>query len=127
MTRFEWRAEQLGANQPGSLVEQRRDSSHDVGAACGVPVEQAGIERTLTHTSVVIAWAPEDRPTDAQIGAVLDEFEKTAWASPADASLAHPAASFRLAGPRIPSRSRAWTVCPEPAVRPTISVIQSRP
>ncbi len=33
-----------------------------------------------THTSVVIAWAPEDRPTDAQIGAVLDEFEKTAWA-----------------------------------------------
>ena len=32
------------------------------------------------HTSVVIAWAPEDRPTDAQIGAVLDEFEKTAWA-----------------------------------------------
>ena len=33
-----------------------------------------------THTSVVIAWAPEDQPTDEQIGAVLDEFEKTAWA-----------------------------------------------
>ena len=33
-----------------------------------------------SYTSVVIAWAPEDRPTDAQIGAVLDEFEKTAWA-----------------------------------------------
>ena len=32
------------------------------------------------YTSLVIAWAPEDRPTDAQIGAVLDEFEKTAWA-----------------------------------------------
>ena len=32
------------------------------------------------YTSAVIAWAPEDRPTDAQIGAVLDEFEKTAWA-----------------------------------------------
>ena len=28
----------------------------------------------------VIAWAPEDRPTDAQIEAVLDKFEKTAWA-----------------------------------------------
>ena len=28
----------------------------------------------------MIAWAPEDRPTDEQIGAVLDEFEKTAWA-----------------------------------------------
>ena len=32
------------------------------------------------YRSAVIAWAPEDRPTDEQIGAVLDEFEKTAWA-----------------------------------------------
>ena len=32
------------------------------------------------YTSGVIAWAPEDRPTDAQIEAVLDKFEKTAWA-----------------------------------------------
>ena len=32
------------------------------------------------YTSAVIAWAPEDRPTDQQIEAVLDEFEKTAWA-----------------------------------------------
>ncbi|MYA45529.1 MAG: relaxase/mobilization nuclease domain-containing protein [Acidobacteria bacterium] len=32
------------------------------------------------YTSLVIAWAPEDQPTDTQIGAVLDEFEKTAWA-----------------------------------------------
>ena len=32
------------------------------------------------YTSVVIAWAPKDRPTDAQMEAVLDEFEKTAWA-----------------------------------------------
>ncbi|MYI40354.1 MAG: relaxase/mobilization nuclease domain-containing protein [Acidobacteria bacterium] len=29
--------------------------------------------------SGLITWAPEDRPTDEQIGAVLDEFEKTAW------------------------------------------------
>ena len=28
----------------------------------------------------VIAWAPEDRPTERQIEAVLAEFEKTAWA-----------------------------------------------
>ena len=32
------------------------------------------------YRSVVIAWAPDDRPTDEQIEAVLDEFEKTAWA-----------------------------------------------
>ena len=32
------------------------------------------------YTSAVIAWAPEDRPTGEQIAAVLDEFEKTAWA-----------------------------------------------
>ena len=32
------------------------------------------------YTSVVIAWAPEDRPTGTQVNAVLDEFEKTAWA-----------------------------------------------
>ena len=32
------------------------------------------------YTSGVIAWASEDRPTDAQIEAVLDTFEQTAWA-----------------------------------------------
>ena len=32
------------------------------------------------YTSAVIAWAPEDRPTGGQIEAVVDEFEKTAWA-----------------------------------------------
>ena len=32
------------------------------------------------YTSGVIAWAPEDRPTSAQIDTVLDKFERTAWA-----------------------------------------------
>ena len=32
------------------------------------------------YTSGVIAWAPDDQPTDEQIEAVVDEFEKTAWA-----------------------------------------------
>ena len=32
------------------------------------------------YTSGVIAWSPDDRPTGDQIEAVLDEFEKTAWA-----------------------------------------------
>ena len=37
------------------------------------------LEFERKYTSAVIAWAPEDRPTDEQIEAVLDEFEKTAW------------------------------------------------
>ena len=32
------------------------------------------------YTSGVIAWAPEDRPSDLAIDRVLDEFEQTAWA-----------------------------------------------
>jgi len=32
------------------------------------------------YTSLVIAWVPEDRPTDAQFDTVLDEFEKSACA-----------------------------------------------
>ena len=34
------------------------------------------VSRTLAER----AWAPDDTPTDAQIEAVLDEFERTAWA-----------------------------------------------
>ena len=32
------------------------------------------------YTSGVIAWAPDDQPTDEQIESVLDDFERTAWA-----------------------------------------------
>ena len=32
------------------------------------------------YTSGVIAWVPEDEPTDAEIEAVVDAFEDTAWA-----------------------------------------------
>ena len=50
----------------------------------GNPDQVAAVADSLEferkHTSVVISWAPDDRPTDAQIGAVLDEFERTAWA-----------------------------------------------
>ena len=38
------------------------------------------LEFERKYTSVVIAWAPDDQPTEEQIEAVLDEFEKTAWA-----------------------------------------------
>ena len=33
-----------------------------------------------TYTSGVLAWARDDEPTAAEIEAVLDEFEQTAWA-----------------------------------------------
>ena len=50
----------------------------------GNPEMVAAVADTLAfehkYTSGVIAWAPEDRPTDEQIEAVLDAFEKTAWA-----------------------------------------------
>ena len=50
----------------------------------GDPNEVAAVADTLPfehrYTSGVIAWAPEDEPTDEQIGAVLDAFEDTAWA-----------------------------------------------
>ena len=32
------------------------------------------------HSSVVIAWVPEDKPTPQQISDVLDSFEQLAWA-----------------------------------------------
>ena len=50
----------------------------------GDPAKVAAVADSLEfkhkYTSGVIAWAPEDRPTRAQIEAVLDKFEKTAWA-----------------------------------------------
>ena len=38
------------------------------------------LEFERKYRSVVIAWAPDDWPTEGQIEAVLDEFAKTAWA-----------------------------------------------
>ena len=39
-----------------------------------------GLALEHKYTSGVITWAPDDTPTDAQIGAVLDAFQQTAWA-----------------------------------------------
>ena len=61
-----------GRVRPG--IEVLRGNPDQVAALA----DSLGFERK--YTSGVIAWAPEDRPTDAQIGAVLDEFETTAWA-----------------------------------------------
>ena len=54
-------------------------------ADSGIEPSLAAVANSLDfehkYRSLVITWAPDARPADAQIGAVLDEFEKTAWAS----------------------------------------------
>ena len=57
-----------------------------------------GLEFEHKYTSGVIAWAPEDKPSDAQIGRVLDEFEKTAWAGLEPDRYAWAAVQHREAG-----------------------------
>ena len=66
--------EHAAAGRQRAGVEVLRGNPDDV-AAVADPLEFG-----RRYTSVVIAWAPDDQPTDAQIRAVLDEFEKTAWA-----------------------------------------------
>ena len=59
--------------QPREGVEVLRGDPHRVAAvADALPFDHK-------YTSGVIAWAPDDEPTAAQIDAVLDAFEETAW------------------------------------------------
>ena len=66
--------ERDAAGQPREGVEVRRGDPDMVAAVAD------SLEFEHKYTSGVIAWAPGDRPTDAQIEAVLDQFEQTAWA-----------------------------------------------
>ncbi|MCY4661881.1 MAG: hypothetical protein OXF93_19060 [Acidobacteria bacterium] len=66
--------EQDAAGKLRDGVEVRRGDPDQVAAVAD------SLEFRHKYTSGVIAWAPEDRPTDAQIEAVLDKFEKPAWA-----------------------------------------------
>ena len=66
--------ERDAAGQPREGVEVLRGDPHQVAAVADT------LEFDHKYTSGVIAWAPDDAPTDVQIGAVLDEFERTAWA-----------------------------------------------
>ncbi len=55
----------------------------DVSVLRGDPDQVAAVADALEfeqkYTSAVIAWAPEDQPSDTEIDRVLDEFEDTAW------------------------------------------------
>ena len=66
--------ERDASGQPRAGVEVLRGGPHQVAAVADA------LEFEHRYTSGVIAWAPDDAPTDAQIGAVLDDFEQTAWA-----------------------------------------------
>ena len=65
--------ERDAAGQPRAGVEVVRGDPEQVAAVAD------SLEFEHKYRSAVIAWSPEDRPTAAQIEAVLDEFEKTAW------------------------------------------------
>ena len=66
--------ERDAAGKPREGVEVLRGDPNEVAAMAD------SLEFEHRYTSGVIAWAPEDQPTDEQIGAVLDAFEDTAWA-----------------------------------------------
>ena len=67
------------------------------------PDHVAAVADTLAfehkYTSAVIAGAPDDRPTDAQIDAVFDIFERTAWAGLEPARYAWTAVQHRSVRP----------------------------
>ena len=65
--------ERDAAGQPRAGVEVLRGDPEQVAAVAD------SLEFEHKYRSAVIAWSPEDRPTAAQIEAVLDEFEQTAW------------------------------------------------
>ena len=66
--------ERDAAGKPREGVEVLRGDPNEVAAVADT------LEFEHRYTSGVIAWAPEDEPTDEQIEAVLDAFEETAWA-----------------------------------------------
>ena len=56
----------------------------DIQVLRGDPRQVADVADSLEfkhkYTSAVLAWAPEDQPTDEQIELTVDEFERFAWA-----------------------------------------------
>ena len=64
--------------------QEQEKNPEEVKVLRGNPHQVADVADALQfehkYTSGVIAWAPQDKPSDAQIGRVVDEFEKTAWA-----------------------------------------------
>ena len=62
-----------------SQGEERADVTVLRGDPDQVAAVAGALEFEQKYTSAVIAWAPEDQPSDREIDRVLDEFEDTAW------------------------------------------------
>ena len=79
----------------------------DVAVLRGDPDQVAAVADSLEfdhkYTSGVIAWAPEDRPSDRDIDRVLDEVEQTAWAGLAPDRYAWAAVQHRTSPNSLPS------------------------
>ena len=82
-------------------LDSQGEVREDVAVLRGDPDAVAAVADTLEfehkYTSGVIAWAPEDRPSDQDIDRVLDEFEQTAWAGLAQDRYAWAAVQHRAA------------------------------
>ena len=78
------RAASAVANYLTSALDAKGQEREEVKVLRGDPHQVGEVAEALEfehkHTSGVIAWSPEDAPTEDQIDTVLDEFEKTAWA-----------------------------------------------
>ena len=98
--------ERDSTGKPREGVEVLRGHPHRVASVA----DTLGFEHR--YTSGVIAWAPEDQPTDEQIGEVLDAFEEAAWGGTRTRPLC-------MGGGAPPGGGR-WRPCPRPrgAMRP---------
>ena len=96
--------ERDAAGKPREGVEVFRGNPHQV-------ADTLAFEHK--YTSGIIAWAPDDEPTDARIGEVLDTFEETAWAGLESDRYAWAAVLHRARARRRRSRPH-----PRRAVRP---------
>ncbi len=77
-------AQRLAAEYLTQALDWKGQEREDIQALRGDPGQVADVADSLKfkhkYTSAVIAWAPEDQPTDEQIERTVDEFEKFAWA-----------------------------------------------
>ena len=83
------------AQAAADYLTRERDSQGEVRDDVAAVADTLAFEHK--YTSGVIAWAPEDQPSDQAIDRVLDEFEQSAWAGLAPDRYAWAAVQHRTA------------------------------